>query len=335
MKREFVPAFYSPTTVVFIDDDLEYLKYITLKTSHLPCLSFNHPDTAIKFFNDIYTPDLLTHRCLSYTKDTRDESYEIKLQIPLIHKEIYNPKRFEQISVAIIDYLMPDKDGIEVCRQIKHPFIKKILLTGELGSDKAIEAFNNGLIDHYIRKDAPGFLQTLHKTIYDLQFQYFQDLSTVILDALIHVPHYQKTCLDDPLFIRFFVEFIHRKKPAEFYLVDATGSFLLLDNNAQAFWLIVKNEVEILRFEDLAKNADGVISSETLIDLKKGKKIFFDFNPNNSAVKKTDWNSSIHKATPLQGLKEPFYYAVIDNSSAYPLDQNDIVSYKTYLEQLD
>ena len=71
-------------------------------------------------------------------------SQKICLNIDTHHQQIYNSERFAQISVVITDYAMPEMDGVDFLRQIKHSEIKRILLTGVADEKIAVKAFNWG-----------------------------------------------------------------------------------------------------------------------------------------------------------------------------------------------
>ena len=69
--------------------------------------------------------------------------------------------RFEEIAAVVVDYEMPEIDGIRFLSSIGNLECTKILLTGAAGYREAVDAFNAGLIDVYLRKtdlDMPGKL---------------------------------------------------------------------------------------------------------------------------------------------------------------------------------
>ena len=47
-----------------------------------------------------------------------------------------------EVSVVVVDYFMPEMDGVTFCRRLNNPSIGKILLTGRAEDSVAIEAFN-------------------------------------------------------------------------------------------------------------------------------------------------------------------------------------------------
>ena len=63
-----------------------------------------------------------------------------------IHKVIYDSKRFAMKTVVVVDYSMPNMNGLEVCKALEDLPLKFIMLTGKAEPETAIEAFNDGLI---------------------------------------------------------------------------------------------------------------------------------------------------------------------------------------------
>jgi DNA-binding NtrC family response regulator len=61
----------------------------------------------------------------------------------------------EKVDVAVLDMLMPGKDGIETLLEIKqtHPLVEVIILTGRGTIETAIEGLKRGAYD-YLRKPA-------------------------------------------------------------------------------------------------------------------------------------------------------------------------------------
>lgn len=103
-----------------------------------------------------------------------------------------NPCRYD-ISVLLIDYHMPDIQGINFLGKIQHLPIKSALITGEINYQIGIDAFNSGLVDAYLRKDDPDFSNKIQNIVRDLEWKYFTDMSNVI------------TTLSDFSYLNFFV----------------------------------------------------------------------------------------------------------------------------------
>ena len=58
-------------------------------------------------------------------------------------------------DVAVMDVAMPELNGMEFCRRITDPSIRKIVLTGKADEHVAVKSFNEGLIDRFIRRIHP------------------------------------------------------------------------------------------------------------------------------------------------------------------------------------
>lgn len=134
-------------------------------------------------------------------KDEFTHSF-VDIDVFSIHKMMYIPDRFAEISVAVIDYAMPAMNGLEFCAATSDLPMKKIILTGQAGHSTAVRAFNEKLIDRFIMKGEYGFLKTLREAIHNLQRDYFSDLSEVIIKDLEANP---RSCLSDPIFLDFLI----------------------------------------------------------------------------------------------------------------------------------
>jgi CheY-like chemotaxis protein len=67
------------------------------------------------------------------------------------------PRRQDLISVIVCDYAMPGMDGLEFFAQLGDPDIRRVLLTALCDEQRAVQAFNRGLIHQFVHKaDAAG-----------------------------------------------------------------------------------------------------------------------------------------------------------------------------------
>ncbi|MGA2655609.1 MAG: hypothetical protein ABSF18_06490, partial [Gammaproteobacteria bacterium] len=195
-----------------------------------------------------------------------------------------------------------------------------------------VEAFNQGLIHKFIRKGESS--ATVAKAIVELQKKYFVDQSTIIIDSLTRNTDYPPSCLDDPIFIKFFNEFCEKQKYTEFYLLDAVGSFLFLDENASPTFLMVKDEDGMQESFEMADLSDTPVSSELLTALKNKEKLLYFFDK--SMQKQTDpktWDRYAHKATKITG-RDNYYYAITSDPDLYDIHRDKILSYYDYLLSL-
>ncbi|MGQ3890291.1 response regulator [Legionella sp. CNM-1927-20] len=327
-SNSLIPTCYFPSTALFIDDSRDFLLNFVLQLDEwLAYRVFDSPFDALDYIhkkhNDLAT---IKRRCINRFTELSKCTLSQKLNT-LIHSEIYNPKRFNEISVVVVDYEMSDMNGIQFCQAIKHTPIKKILLTGKADEQSAIDAFKAGLIDGYIYKSDPNIADLITYRIKHLQWQYFQDMSKSIYQELtLEAP----PCLQDAGFINFFKKLCQEKEIVEFYLADDTGSFLLLDQDAQISFLIVKSEADRMFYLEVARNYGA---SEALIKaLSKGEMIPYRTLPKDK--QNQDWLTSLLPANQLISDNR-YWYSYSKESLLLDIRKEQLLSYHQHLEEID
>jgi len=335
-----IPACYYPTTVVFIDDNRKFLSALSQRFEHIakkgfiPIIPkfFSSAEEALKYLQD-YQPDLFTVRCLHHDDPSLDHR-KIDVNVPAIREEIYIPERFTQISVIVVDYAMPDLNGLELCKKLQNKPFKKLMLTGEADEATAVQAFNEGAIDKFIRKDIPqGFDELLLASIRELQLQYFQDLSTIVIDSITADPEFPNiSWLNDPAFLKLFDKLYQENEVAEYYLTDVYGSYLFLDSNAKPSWLAVKDEDGMNGTYEIGRDSDTPFPPEMLEEIKSRKKVLYLYDEGGLTDYPEEAARSLHPATKLQG-KIAHYYSFIKDPNAYDINQDEITSFNEYVKK--
>ncbi|KTD22060.1 Response regulator containing a CheY-like receiver domain and an HD-GYP domain [Legionella lansingensis] len=334
MQHFSIPTCYFPSTALFIDDSRDFLLNFVLQLDEgLAYRVFDSPFDALECIHKNGCElDMLSQRCLTEYTEAQNcplTNHTVNLNLAAIHAEVYNPRRFSEISVVVVDYAMPGMDGIEFCRRIDNTKIKKILLTGQADEKLAIEAFNEGLIHRYIQKSDPHASELITKSIYDLQLQYFQVMSDTIVRMLSVT---SPSCLYDKKFAEFFLQLCQERRIVEYYLADNSGSFLLLDEDANVSFLIVKSESDMQLHYDLA--LDNGASDEVLDQLANGEKIPCFWQANTQTPAWDDWSSCLVPAQRFVS-DEVYFYAYASGPALFEVQQNKIRSYHHHLEELD
>ncbi len=337
MKKRFqIGICYYPATVGLVDDNKEYLKHLLtrlVKLEKIPCFSYEDPEQALQFLTKEYHADPIVNRCLIESEDNDMDHHMVDFNIPAIHQEIYNPRRFAEITVLVIDYAMPGINGLELCRQLreKYPFIKIIMLTGEVGKDLAVEAFNEGSIDRFILKNTPSLMEALVQIVRELQLSYFQNLSELALNKIADFSQQTLVCLTDPVFVDFFQQLCKTNNIVEYYLMDDHGSFLLLDAKGKPSWLAVADNELMESYAELAKHDKA---PEALTAALHSKKMMPYFHTEDDfSVRPAEWQEYLHPAQTLQG-KQLYYYSYITDPNAYDLESDRVFSFQQYLEKI-
>ncbi|HLF66834.1 MAG TPA: response regulator, partial [Gammaproteobacteria bacterium] len=242
MQNQMLSCFF-PTTVVFIDDNSNYLTGLlsSINMQHIVPKLFSNPIEAVQFIN--HQHGLLQSAIFTPLDDQPADHVGFDINIRDFHQKLLAPnkRRFNELTVVVCDYAMPQKNGLEVLQEIKNIELKTIMLTGEADELLAVAAFNRGLIDHFLCKGSSNFTQTLNNTILGLQQDYIARATGLMVSNIIlgKLPH--SSALADPVFIQLFESIKQKHHIVEYYLLDEQGSFLLLTLTGQAYFLAVLN----------------------------------------------------------------------------------------------
>lgn len=250
-----LPIFYYPTKIIFIDDDITCINKIVYNIEHLPFTFETHfePEKYLEYLNNSYKSNALLEKIIN--KDNsyfNPEEWGIMLKLHDLSNQIYNLKRFEEISCIVIDYNMPEMNGIDFCKNMKNTHIKKILLTGTAEQSIAIEAFNKGIIDVFISKADPLLYEKLEEYLKSLSYKYFTDLSNLALNV-IRYNNSEESALFLPAFQKLFAEQIKKYNIIEYYLIESYGCFLMatLEGELYGFFIYPEEELKDLFNEEV------------------------------------------------------------------------------------
>src|SRR6185437_11660426 len=119
-----------------------------------------------------------------------------------------NQEKYTKVGIAVVDYQMPDMNGIQLCDAITNQAAKKVLLTGEFDLSRAVTALNNKQIDCFIRKG-------------------------------------EKDTMKD---LEFFNNIIDKYNICEYYFIDNNGTFLLINDKSEKFVLVRYNDESLDEF---------------------------------------------------------------------------------------
>ena len=332
MTPKSILPYYHPSTVVFVDDNQRFLSSFTLLLSEqLAFRCFSSTSVALDFVNHHGSMVPLDQRCFSFLGQQHRAGAALRLDLALIEQEISNSDRFRDISVVVVDYDMPEMNGLSFCEQIQNRRIKKVLLTG-VGDEKiAVRAFNDGLIDRFLTKSDPDIETKINQTINELQRRYFEDISSMIQNTLaMKSPEF----IRDPDFVGMFYEMIQKKGVAEYYYVEDPNGFLMVTHDGKLYRLVVFSESQadeqifsIRRFNPPADIVSRLKSKQAVIwlwALPEDMDESDDF----------DWYEYIHPAKKISGTKA-WLYALVENPPADIEYDEQQASYASYLAQLD
>ena len=338
---------YHPTELIFIDDDRTFLnnlsarleKFYVFKTfsqsekglnylkSHIPT---NQVASHISSIKEQFAPE-------DFPEQLDDNNYRhtyIDLKCIDFYRKIFDKGRFQSNAIVIIDQVMPGVDGLSICKELAASPFKFIMLTGEADAELAITAFNQGIIDHFVKKDSPTFVDQLKDAIKKLQQDYFHEQSHTFMNSLSLSP----TCiLDDVQYITTFKNYIEKYKIIEYYLLDETGSFLMLQANGTPHWLVATSENEMAENYEFASNEAYNPDNKVLDGLKKRNMMLFrvseeqrmNVGPNG----KDGWLAYMHPAKKIKAEYSDFYYSIFSGKANLYFDGQTVFSYQQFLSE--
>lgn len=332
MNQFQIPPFYFPTTVVFVDDSIDFLSNLSLQLS--PSLAFQLFDSPAKALQMLEAADN-SHSQLGnifsryhHTDDLPLTHHVIDVNLDKVHREVYKKQRFKQISVAVVDYDMPSINGIEFCRRIANPNIKKILLTGKADANIAVQAFNEGIIDRFILKQAPDAIGQLNQAIAELQQTYFHQTER-LLSAVLTIGKHE--FLRDPLFAEQFGKICDKNRIVEFYLCSEPDGMLIRTAEGVSSLLLVPSEDALQSQYEIA-DAQG--APQELLDALKSRQFlpYFWKTGGHYTPECRDWRTYLFPATEVRGEKL-FRYAIVNNAPLHKAA--NVLSYSEFLEEID
>jgi CheY-like chemotaxis protein len=169
MRFSGIPAYYYPTTTVFVDDSTDFLINFSLQLQDKLALKlFTLPQQALAFIATANSQQNWAQDNFMLAGESSGNpmtNYTVNFDVSSLLKAVNNPNRFAQVSVVIVDYDMPGMTGIEFCRKLTDQPIKKILLTGKGDEKLAVEAFNEGIIDHFILKSNRDVVKLIDQNV--------------------------------------------------------------------------------------------------------------------------------------------------------------------------
>ncbi len=326
-----IPAFYHPTTLTLVDDDPDFLVGLALALDdYFHCNIFTSPDEAETFYHNHYPKQIGNNPNYLNIAGRGWSDLQMDVQINSIYRQVFNPQRFTKCCILIIDYDMPSRNGLDLARALKAAFpVKIILLTGEADRETAIMAFNAKEIDRFVSKSEAGYHRKLIRYVQELQQDYFIEQSIAILKFL---DIQEVRPLQEPAFIRLFESICEQYRCVEYYLLDESCSFLLLDAEGHETWLILRSPVDMQSYFELAEDEDEdeeeTIQKGILKSLKNHSKLAFFRQGSEGIQRVNEW--LLMEAHSLSGTD--MFYGLLHGKIGYECKPEKILTYSYFLK---
>lgn len=298
-----IPLFFYPAQIIFIDDNPDFLASLgTIFSNEYNIKLFDDAQEALDYINAPVTDT----RKKTAPQLCGDSDKWVKQVLNYSHMTRHDAERNMEISVIVADFSMPKLNGIDFCKKILNPAIKKILLTGHATPSDAVNAFNENIIHYYIKKSDENMLEQLTNAIIKLQNIYFQDLTSHIKNSAVDV---NTPFFTDAILAEHFQALCRELDIKEYFYLSTPSRFTLRSRNGtESICLIYTEEdidehLKILEEEDAPIELIKGIASRQLIPLFTSEDGFYEPESFNHSVQ-------LYPAKRITG-KTNYYCAVI------------------------
>jgi CheY-like chemotaxis protein len=306
-----LPILSHPTTAVLVDDSDSFLKSLSFQLDPLlPSKTFHDTSAALDWFARSTRRDDLPLQVNFDSLNQTPDQPNVAVDMRRIHRICEQPLRFTIPSVLVVDYSMPQMNGIEFCQALQHLPTKKILFTGAADEKIAVDAFNRGLIDRYIKKSDDDALDRLEVEIGNMQRAFFLDHAQTLADML---------ALHDFSFLRCqamaaVVQDLYRRHGfVEHYLYPGPAGILFFDRYGRAKLMVIETEQGMCAQYEVAR--DNEAPHSLLLALSERRVLPF-FPPTvgdgmYSTEAGDEWHRHCRPPQVCQG-REKYYWALFD-----------------------
>ena len=327
-----LPVYAHPTLTVLVDDSDSFLRSLSFQLD---------PMLASKTFHDAHAALDWLRGCtpqqggvpLHVNFDMQNlpaDQCNVALDLERIYRIAEQRQRFATPSVLVVDYSMPQMNGLEFCEAVAHLPCKKILFTGAADEKIAVSAFNRGLIDRYIKKSDDHALDLLEMEIAAMQAGYFEAQSETLRElVLLHHYHF----LGDPALAALVQQLKRRMGFVEHYIFPNPTGILFLDKHGKASLMMIETEQGCYAQYENARDSDAPPS--LLEALLERRVLPFFSDPLGDGMyaggMATTWHRYCAVPQVCQG-QETYYWALFDLPPHY-FDQLPR-SYASFLHEL-
>lgn len=302
MSSKIPPICIYPTTVVLVDDNQRFLADISenLQQKGIKLITFDSCEKAFIYLESQPKPQSL----LSKQNQDDDQTSSVSIDFNTVLNKRYDNERYNEVSVVVADYDMPDMKGNDFLCILSNRNAKKIMLTGYADHPTAINLLNHKIIDTFIEKKPSNAGDKLYEQIIALQQAYFAGLTQPITEHLLLEAPY----LSHDTYQQLLQEVINAHDVIEHYLISNTGSRFMKTRHGKEIWLTLAGDDDIEGWLETAEYADA---PKAIVDaLKNRRQIPVFTSEAQMDASPQEWTSLMvnTKKAEMDGMK--IYYAL-------------------------
>ena len=155
-----IPLFHRPGSILFLDDDTDYLEMLGMVIpAHWQAELFSRPaGFAARMQDEPARWETDAQRQVQMVEAWRQGQ---ALVPQLLRYWANHPERYSLARTCVVDYAMPGTNGLTVLNNMLDWPGSRVLLTGQADEQIAVQAFNDGLIDQFVPKQATDITRHL------------------------------------------------------------------------------------------------------------------------------------------------------------------------------
>jgi CheY-like chemotaxis protein len=328
---DIYPCFY-PTTAFFIDDDHHFLSALSMSVElqsefYIQCYSNVHQ--LLEDIN-VRNKDRSVYRYCQNELETAVGELSAQCMswdLSNVKDHILNSHRHDEVSVVVVDYDMPELDGLSLCARIDDSHVKKVLLTGIFDDENIVEAYNNGLVHGYIKKGDRNLVEKILAFLQQQQYAYFSDMKRQFYAAGANLPAF----MDDAVFTRFYLELCERLKIREYYMTaSASGMLMMGDSNEDYYQLLVYTEEELKVQWNIARAQSASVSLLDRLSAREVLPYFRETGGVYEAVDESGLDKCLVRPTDIfDGDNDKYYCSLIHKPEKYHSLMHKVVDHQS------
>lgn len=226
---ENVNLFNLPLNITIVDNDIDYLNLLKQQLKNSALSVYNSPVEALMKIAPLNIN----------IKDFLDEKFMGIQDLNYRNIETFAKNDQAEQGILIVDYDMPEINGIELLSKYNNPNIIKILLTNMYTIEEAVNALNKKLINYYLPKEKINILLNVIK---EQQSMFFNNLTENIINFL---DTSNLKFLFDKIYINIFNNICQQYNIKKYYILNSYGNYYI-ENATNKFIFSIYNSADLL-----------------------------------------------------------------------------------------
>ena len=176
--------------------------------------------------------------------------------------------RFAFTKVCVVDYAMPAMSGLQVLGELSAWTGYRVLLTGRIEEQLAVSAFNRGLIERFVPKQAADIRLRLTGAVQELLDQPDARHEQTWRSTLSREQH---ALMCDPAIAKPLDEMVRSQGWVEHIVIGAPFGILALDSHGLVSWLQLEPAQKLPELAEMAESQGW--SPAMVEDVRAGRKL--------------------------------------------------------------